>query len=642
MGVPLVRSCTALAVFLTGAALLGAGSVRAEPTAEPAPQLAPMDALDIQWPDLQAETGAAVPVEEGPAAEVAYRVMLVGLDDVGLDARFRALSSLEKSRTAENVAQLDRRAREDIATIEILLRAGGWYAGRASSEIRPGEGKAAPTTVTLTVEPGPRYTLTNVDVLTPPSAPRELLVDTLRVRAREPVDAAVILAGENRIRTQLPNRGYPFVTVGDREIVIDHDDRTAEYLVSVTSGPRTRFGTIQLDDRKLMGPRHVGSLARFKSGTIYDGRQIEDLRRALVATGLFSSVAIKPVLTGAELEGDQIVDIGVTTQRAPPRTVTTQAGYSTGEGIRVEASWQHRALVKPEGALTVRSVVGTEEQRLAGELRFNNFRARDNVLLLRSEASHENRAAYTARSLTLGGALRRETNLIWQKLWTYSLGAEFVATDETDTDLARNLSRRRTFLIAAAPLNLGYDDSDDLLDPTRGFRLAGRLSPEASFQNSGFGYLRLQIDGSGYKSFARDKYVLAGRLRVGTIFGASRDRIAPSRRFYSGGGGSVRGFGFQDIGPKDAFNDPIGGRSLAEAAIELRSRFGDFGIVPFIDGGQIFTGPLPRFDSFRVGAGIGVRYHSSFGPIRIDVGTPINRQRGEGRVAVSVALGQAF
>ena len=244
--------------------------------------------------------------------------------------------------------------------------------------------------------------------------------------------------------------------------------------------------------------------------------------------------------------------------------------------------------------------------------------------------------------MTLGGALTRETNLIWQKLWTYSLGAEFVATDETDTDLARNLSRRRTFLIAAAPLTLGYDDSDDLLDPTRGFRLAGRLSPEASFQNSGFGYLRLQIDGSGYKSFARDKYVLAGRLRIGSIFGASRDRIAPSRRFYSGGGGSVRGFGFQDIGPKDAFDDPIGGRSLAEAAIELRARFGDFGIVPFVDGGQIFTGPLPRFDSFRVGAGIGVRYHTSFGPIRIDVGTPINRQRGEGRVAVSVALGQAF
>ena len=642
MGVPLVRSRIALAVFLTGAAMLGAGSVRAEQTAEPATELAPMDALDIQWPDLQAETGEAVPVEEGPAAEVAYRVLLAGLDEVGLDARFRALSSLEKSRTAENVAQLDRRAREDIATIEILLRAGGWYAGQASSEIRPGEGKAAPTTVTLTVEPGPRYTLTKVDVLTPPSAPRSLVLDTLRLRAKEPVDAAVILAGENRIRTQLPNRGYPFVAVGDREIVIDHDSRTAEYLVSVTPGPRTRFGTIQLDDAKLMGPRHVGSLARFKSGSLYDGRQIEDLRRALVATGLFSSVAIKPVLTGAELDGDQIVDIDVATLRAPPRTVTTQAGYSTGEGIRVEASWQHRALVKPEGALTVRSVVGTEEQRLAGELRFNNFRARDNVLLLRSEASHESRAAYTARSLTLGGALTRETNLIWQKLWTYSLGAEFVATDETDTDLARNLSRRRTFLIAAAPLTLGYDDSDDLLDPTRGFRLAGRLSPEASFQNSGFGYLRLQIDGSGYKSFARDKYVLAGRLRIGSIFGASRDRIAPSRRFYSGGGGSVRGFGFQDIGPKDAFDDPIGGRSLAEAAIELRARFGDFGIVPFVDGGQIFTGPLPRFDSFRVGAGIGVRYHTSFGPVRIDVGTPINRQRGEGRVAVSVALGQAF
>ena len=646
MGFPFVRSRIALAVILISAELLAAGSVRAQQTAEPvidpSAPLPPLDELGVDWPDMRAAPGTAPLTDDALATEVSYRMVIEGLDDVGLDARFRALSALEKSKTAENVAQLDRRAREDIATIEILLRAGGWYAGRTTSEIRPGETRLAPTTVTLTVEPGPRYTLTSVEVVTPPGAPRTLVLDTLRLRAREPMDSAVVLAGENRIRTQLPNKGYPFVTVGERDILIDHDSQTAEYLVPVTPGPRTRFGVIQLDDRKLMGPRHIGSLARFKPGALYDGRQVEDLRRALVATGLFSSVALKPVLTGAELEGDQVVDVDVATLRAPPRTVTTQAGYSTGEGIRVEASWQHRALIRPEGALTVRTVVGTEEQRLAGEIRFHNFRMRDNVLLLRSEASHENRAAYTARSFTVGGALTRETNLIWQKLWTYSYGGEFVATDETDTDLTRGLNRRRTFLIAAAPVTLGYDGSDDLLDPKQGFRLAGRISPEASFQNSAFGYLRAQVDGSAYKSFGREKYVLAGRARVGSIFGASRDRIAASRRFYAGGGGSVRGFGYQDIGPKDAFGDPIGGRSLAEAAIELRARFGDFGIVPFLDGGQIFTGPVPKFDSFRFGAGIGVRYHTSFGPIRIDVGTPINRKSGEGRVAVNVALGQAF
>ncbi len=645
MGFPIVRPRVALAVLLLSAAG-GAAPLCAQQTAEPAidpnAPMAPLGELGVDWPDMTAAPDAATAKDAAPESEVRYRMVVEGLDDVGLGERYKALSALDKDKTAENVAQLDRRAREDIATIETLLRAGGWYAGNTTSEIRPGETKGAPTTVTLTVDPGPRYTFSKVDVITPDESPRSLVLETLRVRAKEPVDAAVVLAGETHILTQLPNKGYPFVKIGDRDLLIDHDSQTAEYTVPVTPGPRVRFGSILLEDKTLMGPRHVASLARFAPGQLYDARQTEDLRRALVATGLFSSVALRPVLTGMEVDGDQLVDIDVSTLRAPPRTVTAQAGYSTGEGIRTELSWQHRALIRPEGALTARGVVGTQEQRLAGELRFHNFRERDNVLLLRTEASHENRSAYTARTFTIAGNLTRETNLIWQKLWTYSYGAEFTATDETDTDLARNLSRRRTFLIASAPLTLGYDGSDDLLDPKRGFRLAARVGPEVSFQNSAFGYLRAQVDGSAYKPFARDKYVLAGRLRFGTIFGASRDRIAPSRRFYAGGGGSVRGFGYQDIGPKDAFDDPIGGRSLAEAAIELRARFGNFSIVPFLDGGQIYTGPIPRFDSFRLGTGIGVRYHTGFGPIRIDVGTPINRQRGESRVAVYVALGQAF
>jgi translocation and assembly module TamA len=136
---------------------------------------------------------------------------------------------------------------------------------------------------------------------------------------------------------------------------------------------------------------------------------------------------------------------------------------------------------------------------------------------------------------------------------------------------------------------------------------------------------------------------VAARARLGTIAGAERDRIAPSRRFYAGGGGSVRGFGYQELGPRDpVFDDPIGGRSLAEFALEARIRVGNFGIVPFVDAGNIYTSELPKLDDLRFGAGIGVRYHSRFGPIRVDVGTPIDRRSGESRIAVYVSLGQAF
>ena len=189
---------------------------------------------------------------------------------------------------------------------------------------------------------------------------------------------------------------------------------------------------------------------------------------------------------------------------------------------------------------------------------------------------------------------------------------------------------------------LSYDGSNDLLDPTRGFRLSGRLSPEISLEGKAFGYARMQVDASAYKSVAKGT-VLAGRIRLGTIAGAPRDAIAPSRRFYAGGGASVRGYGYQDIGPRDPNNDPVGGRSLAEFSIEARVKtFGNFGVVPFFDGGNISTGLLPSFGALRYGAGLGVRYYSNFGPIRIDVGTPVNPAPGDPRVAVYVSLGQAF
>jgi translocation and assembly module TamA len=172
--------------------------------------------------------------------------------------------------------------------------------------------------------------------------------------------------------------------------------------------------------------------------------------------------------------------------------------------------------------------------------------------------------------------------------------------------------------------------------------LSGRLSPELSLSGKAFGYARTQVDASAYQPIS-DTVVLAERVRLGTILGAPRDRIAPSRRFYAGGGGSVRGYGYQDIGPRDPNNDPIGGRSLTEFSIEARVKaFGNFGIVPFLDAGNIYTSPLPKFSDLRFGTGLGVRYYSSFGPIRVDVGTPINPQPGDPRIAVYVSLGQAF
>lgn len=642
-----VRLCAALA-FGALATSPAWGQQQVPPPAAPLPDLpdidptqplAPLPELEVEFPNAgQRPPGVRPPVAEETKVDLRYRTEVQGLSEIDLMDRFRELSVLEQNKDIDNLAQLDRRAREDVQLIDRLLRSEGYYGGRTDVDIQPASTADGRATVTLTVDPGPRYTFDRIELATPPSAPRDLIRETLGLKPGDPIDAAEVQAAEDRVRVRLPELGYPFAIVGDREIEVDHETRTGSYRVPVVTGRQARIGALRLEGERLFGERHLARLTRFKSGDLYDSRDMEDLRRALIATGLFGSVGVR----ASETDRPDVVDIVVATTAAPQRTVAGQAGYSTGEGFRVEGSWQHRSFFRPEGALTARGVVGTQEQRLAGEVRFNNWRGRDRILLLRSEASNEDREAYQARSFTLGASLTRETNLIWQKKWYYSVGAELVTTDERDTDVERNISRRRTFFIGALPSSLSYDGTDDLLDPKRGFRLTGRVSPEASFQDSAFGYLRAQVEASGYLPVGEETRVLAGRVRVGSIFGAERDRIAPSRRFYAGGGGSVRGFGFQDIGPRDAFDDPIGGRSLAEASVEGRVRFGDFGAVAFIDSGQIYTSTLPRFDSFRFGAGFGARYYTSFGPIRIDIATPLDPRKGDAKVGVYVSIGQAF
>lgn len=650
------RHCVVAVAWLTLAPLPVLAQQQQPVPPAPTPAPAPGDELDptspmaalpgigVDWPDL-ATASAGVDEASAERAQLApesrYSYTLNGLDGVGsplLRERFDAASTLREGRgEPANAAQIDRRAREDAALLQTLLRAEGYYDAQIATRV---EAKGGAVTVSLDAEPGALYRFADVTLSGVEKAGVKAgdLTGAFGLKAEAPVNADAIAAAEARLRTAVGSEGFAFAQVGESEVVVDRASRTATLNVAVDPGTLRRFGKVVMDDTRVFGPRHVQEIARFAPGQTYDATALVDLRRALVQTGLVSSVKVDPV-PGATPE---TVDVAVALEPAPPRTIAGELGYGTGEGARLELSWTHRNLFPPEGGLTVRGVAGTREQLGSVVFRRNNFQGRDRVLTLQLAAAHTERDAYEADTLQLAGSLERQTNIFFQKAWTWSLGAELVATDERDVIVATGAPRRRTYFIGALPTSLTYDGSDDLLNPSRGFRLSGRLSPELSLVGSAFGYARIQVDGSLYQPVS-DRVVMAGRVRLGTIAGAPRDAIAPSRRFYAGGGASVRGYGYQSIGPRDPNNDPIGGRSLTEFSIEARVKaFGNFGVVPFVDGGNIYTSPLPKFTDFRFGTGIGVRYYSNFGPIRVDVGTPINRQKGDPRIGVYVSLGQAF
>ncbi len=645
-----MSSCR-LAVLLSAGWLAFAGpSAFAQTTA--APQETPLDPnapmtdlpdIGVAWPDLS--TAPIDPVATaGPqraGGEFRYNYRITGIDSINIDLfrqRFNELSTLRANEgQPANAAQIDRRAREDARTLDELLRNEGYFDARISTSVRP---EADRLIVYLEVEPGQLYRFAQVRTpgIAAAGAKSDELRDAFGLKPEAPVQGDTVVAAQDKLASTIGREGFPFAKVGEPQITVDHATHTATIDVDVAPGGERRFGRIVARPNRVFDGDHAQDIARFKPGQTYDSAMVDDLRRAIIQTSLVSQVRLTPV----EGQAPGTVDLDLAMEPAPPRTIAGEIGYGTGEGARVEASWTHRNLFPPEGALTLRGVLGTLEQVAAVTYRRNNFHGRDRVLTAQIAATHLVRNAFEANTVSLSAGLERQTNIFFQKTWTWSLGGELVATDERDVIVATGEPRRRTFFIGALPTSLNYDGSDDLLNPTKGFRLGGRVSPEVSLQGDVFGYTRAQIDASVYRPVT-PRVVLAARTRIGSILGAPRDAVAPSRRFYAGGGASVRGYGFQDIGPRDPNNDPIGGRSLAEFSLEARVKaFGNFGVVPFLDAGNIYTSTLPQFSGLRYGAGVGVRYYSNFGPIRVDVGTPINPQRGDPRVAVYVSLGQAF
>jgi len=616
------------------------------PTADPelSQPLPPLSQFDVREVELtQPEPSEAAP-------EVRYAIRVDGLaeadalTDVSMQGEFDSLSALEEGDgKAANEAMLSARLTEDSKLLQRILQAEGWYDGAVQTTIEraPSE-TGGQVTAVLQVSPGTRYTIGTIAVEADAPTPPDLITSNLALKVGEPIVAQRIQGAEANLAIVLPQEGYPFATVGQRDVLLDPDTHLGDYTLPITLGPRARFGGFRTTGDLAFGASHVKTLSRFKAGELYDSRDVDDLREALVATGLFTTVAVEPERSGQRNpDGTETVTMLVTQDAGPPRTLAASAGYGTGQGFRVEGSWTHRNLFPPEGALIASAVAGTQELGASAIFRRSNAGKRDRTFQAGIEARRSNYDAFEALTGRIFGRLSYDSTPIWRKTFTWGIGAGILGTIEKDYNFALGRRDDRKFLIGALAGQVGFDKTDSLLDPTKGFRAQILVQPEGALSDGFRPYLRSQLDGSAYYPVA-DSIVIAGRARAGTTLGIDRFQLAPSRRTYAGGGGSVRGFAYQQLGPKDPEGRPLGGLSLVEAAGEVRYRFGDFGVVGFVDMGQVYEDRVPTFKDLRTGVGIGARYYTSFGPLRVDVATPLGRRQGESRLNVYISIGQAF
>ena len=660
-----------------------ADPVRALNPASPVSDLA---GITLAWPDstftlpamaaIEPEATASPPLAVVPAAtnppvghvapierrsgSASGRTVLVWPDGAGIpekaefEARFRSLAAQTApvGKDQEVLATLAVRAASNRVVLERLLKNYGYYEGeviQSLDDIAPGESTATNAGIRFDIVPGPRFRFGTVELgqLADAKADYPQLRQSFAIIPGDPLHADAIPLAISHLGAALGEMGYPFAKLGEPSLLVDHRREEGDLAQPVTPGGKYRFGGITSANPRFLSSRHLAKIARFKPGQTYRQSGVDDLRRAVLATGLVSSLTVTPreaaPPTGTT-PGEVALDVGFA--KAPLRTVAAEVGYDTGEGARLELSWEHRNLFPPEGLLRVRGIAGTNEQLAGVTFRRNNFGGRDRVLTLDVYADNATLTAYAARKLAMAVAFERQTTLLFQKPWVWSLGAEAEASAEREGVLSGIITGRVNYATLAFPLRGAFDGSDDLLDPSRGFRVAMRVSLEVSRTAGQIAtYARIQGDASGYLPVGKG-VVLAGRLRLGSIPGAPLGDIAPSRRFYAGGGGSIRGFGYELVGPRNALGDPQGARSLYEFSLEARVKTGLFGgalaVVPFLDAGGADVNSIIGFRDMRYGTGVGLRYQTGFGPIRIDVGTPLKRRPGESVIGVYVALGQAF
>lgn len=591
--------------------------------------------------------------QEPPA--IAYRVEITPRDDTALVSAIEAVSQLIRlEETAPTDAYgLLARARADLPRLAEALRAEGFWGGAARIEIAgqdvtqaetspPTADPARPLPVAVILTPGPRYRIGQILIKAEPAEEDALLEQAaggLRLAEGDPARPADILAAEEALRLALRRAGYPLASLAAREAVVDHDTKLMDITWRIAPGPPADFARPSVAGTTRTDPALLTRLAaRRLEGQPYSPERLERARRAMMGLGVFSFVRAQeaPALDEA---GRLPVHFDV--QERPRHVVGGRLGYETNYGLTAGGYWEDRNMLggaerlRLEGEIARIGETGIENAtfRAFATLRTPEFMGRD------------------LQSVTQIGAVRERLRAYDRDAALASFTLEHRLSDTMAVAGGPNYEEGRigrdgdmeAFRLFGLMGSFRYDNTTNPLDPRQGQRFSLSATPYYSAMDANSFTRILAIGTSYFDILGNGDSVLALRAALGSAPGANRDEITLDKRFYAGGGGSVRGYTYQSIGPRDAANRPLGGASLVEASVEWRQRLTrSLGIAAFVDAGSVGEEAKPDFEKLRAGTGLGLRYLTAIGPLRFDVGLPLDRQKDDPTFAIYIGFGQAF
>lgn len=571
----------------------------------------------------------------------------VGSDERRLTRELRQASVLYANRKTppSGLAGLLARARQDVGNLTAVLYRNARYAGEVFITVdgRPLEAvgpfdsvSAEPVPVSVLIRPGAPFVFGTVSAN---PLPVGTTLESLGLRQGEKADSTKILAAETAIANAWRRQGHPLVTIGQRDVVANHRTRTLDVMLWIDPGPVADFGHVAVSGTERVNPDLV-----LRRAGIGGGRYTSDVtaraERRLRDLGVFDSVRVAPA---DHLAPDGTIPIEIEVSERPRRVIGATASYSSTEGAGVGVYWMHRNLWG-----------GAEQLRLSAEVSRLLEGAFDDPDFRVAASFHKPAVFDPMTDFTLRTETYRETTDSYRVTAVEAeVGLEREFSDTLSGGLSLEIQRASgrdqasltdtDYLLTTLTATVDYDNTDSRLDPTRGVRANLTVAPSHDFlQRETFATFK--TGASTYIPLDEaQRFVVAGRVQVGVLTVNDINSVVPDRRFYAGGAGSVRGYAYQNIGPRDQNGDATGGRSLFELSGELRYRVSEsLGLVAFVDAGNAYASVLPEFDGLKVGVGAGVRYMTPVGPIRFDLGVPLQPGPGDPKVAAYVGIGQAF
>jgi translocation and assembly module TamA len=579
-----------------------------------------------------------------------YTVTIAKTPDSALNAALSGSSDLESLRTTAPAGPfaLVERARRDQDRFVTALQSFGYFKGRVAITINghplndpslvgllQQAPASPPAKVDVAVMPGPQFHIGRVNVtgVVPPQAQA-----TLNLHPGQPAVASDVLAAQGRLLNALREEGYALAKVDLQPAVVHLNENVMDVAIKVATGPRVDIGPITFQGLDGVNASFIRRRAQLHQGELFSPTKIESARADLAGLPIFSYVHAQPA-TALDAQGQ--LPMTIYFGERPLHAVDFGASYSTDLGVGLTAGWHDRNLFGNAEQLNLTAAFqGGGNSQLHPGYKVNaqflkpDYFARNQTLEVNVGAVDQSLLAYSQKALLQSVTLTRQLAPHWN--FSYGVGGEEERIGQ------EGVFRNYTLLLV--PLALRFDDTNSLLNPTRGIRAALTVTPVGSLTGTRSAFLITQLSGSTYLDLSGNgRTVLAMRGLIGNAFGASEFSLPPDMRFYAGGSGTVRGYKFQSVGPQFPDGTPIGGTEITAGSIELRQRvLQNWGFTLFTDAGQVSARGTAFTEKYGVGVGAGVLYYTSIGPMRAQFAIPAVTLPNSGSYELYIGIGQAF